>query len=251
MPFPAEDLTTGNLFSRIAGRLACKIIQRVMYDHCPADYLPHPESVGQKHRKRITARSKQRHKIPRMVGMRTALRIVMAANVKKRIAFVARARSALVNMKRKYGILARSARNRKPCQFCCHQNAKCRFVKTDNPRNVGIFCTSLYHSPPLRMVLKQSTKRQKQRISDQKNTPFLCFISSILFGAFHIANKKLSQPLTGVTVFILIIDLPNQDPAHKADAKVQDSLFQCRHMPRQTHHYTTGRQRHHPFPQKT
>jgi len=193
--FPADDLPASDLFARVAGRLTCKIVKRVMYDHRPADYLSHPESVGQKDQKRNPACPKQRHKITCMVRVQTALRIIMPADIGKRIAFISRTRAALVNVKRKYRILARSARNGKPCEFCGNQNSKCRFVKTHKPRNIGIFCTSLYHSPPLRMVLQQCTKRWKQRISDQNNTPFLCFILSILFYAFHIANKKLSHSL--------------------------------------------------------
>ena len=173
----SHDFTASNLFSRVACRLACKIVKCVMHDHGPANHVPHPESVGEKHRKRITARSKQRHKIPRMVRMRTVLRIIMGASIGKRVAFISRTRRTLVNVKRKYRILARCACNGKPCQFCGYQNPKRCFVKTDKPRNIGIFCTALHPCPRLRMVLKQCAKRQKQRISDQKTTPFLFTLS--------------------------------------------------------------------------
>ena len=101
-----------------------------MYDHRFSQNILHPKPVGQKSCKSKAMVAEQWRQITCVFRMRTAIRIVMAVGIRKRIFPGAGAAAAFVNMKTKNPPAADRCSFRQPADLCPHQYTAGQLVKS-------------------------------------------------------------------------------------------------------------------------
>lgn len=77
------DYAAGNFAACVSGWLGCKVIGITVNDHRSADDVPDPKPVRHNGKPCFPIARQQRRKIPRVLWMRHATRIVMAAGIRE------------------------------------------------------------------------------------------------------------------------------------------------------------------------
>jgi hypothetical protein len=141
--------------TRIAGRLGSKIIGRTVNDNGFSQNIPHGKPIGKKSGKGSPPVSEQRGHIARMVGMGTAIRIIMTARIGKRIGGSAGAAVSAMNMKSEHRRLTPILKGRQPDHLSAYDHSAARLVKSDRTPNGRVSLIASHHGYPLGGSAKQ------------------------------------------------------------------------------------------------
>ena len=102
LPAGARDSpnhSTGDFCAGISGWLGCKVVRLIVDNDCPANYAVDGKTIGQKQGKGNPVISKQRRQISGVIGMLTAIWIIVRHGIGKRIVYAAAAVAPFMDMK--------------------------------------------------------------------------------------------------------------------------------------------------------
>ena len=173
---PPHDFPAGDFLAGIPGGLGGEIVGGSVEDHASPYDVADRKPIGDEGTEGISFYAEQRRHIPGVIGMGTALGIVMHPHVGKGILFVAGAGAALVDVESENGALAGILRGGQTDHLGDYQHAAAVFIKANGSLHIRIGTAALQVRPSGRIPHPAAAENRKNLIWIHK-TPRCVFNS--------------------------------------------------------------------------